>query len=105
MVSFRNITEADMARQNLPELLLHSLQTSYQTATSHQRDAKSLTSLYNSIWSLNAFVKEWRAVRVPLGVQAMAQFANIFIPTVQGIVQQASEGEWQIHEAARYGYK
>lgn len=94
-----------MLRQDLPQLLLQSLQTSYQSATSPQRTPKSLTSLYNSVWTLNAFIKEWRAVRVPLGVQAMLQFANIFIPTVQQIVQQAYEGEWQVQEAARYGYK
>lgn len=67
-------------RQSLPTDLLNPLNTSFEYISTHPAGGADETErqrqkiiLLNSLWTWNAFVKEWRSVKLPVGQQLMAE--------------------------------
>jgi hypothetical protein len=68
------------SRQSLPTDLLNPLTSSFAHISSHptgdlqdQERNRQKVILLNSLWTWNAFVKEWRSVKLPVGQKLMAE--------------------------------
>jgi hypothetical protein len=83
-----------IVRPSLLQDLLGPLQQSYTYISSHsgpqaesvraqnpQEWKKQKTILLNSFWTWNAFVKEWRSVKVPVGIKLMTDVSMIRLST------------------------
>ncbi|KAI5451703.1 hypothetical protein NCC49_001352 [Naganishia albida] len=119
-----------IARQEYPKVwssllqdLLTPLQQSYGYISSHsgpqaesarlqnpEEWKKQKTILLNSFWTWNAFVKEWRSIRVPMGTKLMTDFVrDLRGPMHDYLETLMSRGpvleDWEIVESARYAFK
>ncbi|WRT65380.1 uncharacterized protein IL334_002323 [Kwoniella shivajii] len=95
--------------QNLPQLLLEPL----LTCLAHLDNISSSSSttstvLLNTLWTINALIKEWRTVKVSHGASVMQQFEEIFTDPVGRVLAVWSEQERNgqedlvLAEAGRY---
>jgi hypothetical protein len=72
--------------QSLPTDLLGPLRSSFEYVSTHEGGPgdgernKQKTVLLNSLWTWNAFVKEWRGVKLPVGQQLMIQVNRASLP-------------------------
>ncbi|GHJ86997.1 hypothetical protein NliqN6_3399 [Naganishia liquefaciens] len=119
-----------IARQEYPKIwpsllqdLLGPLQQSFSYISSHsgpQAESvrsqnprewkKQKTILLNSFWTWNAFVKEWRSVKVPVGTKLMTDFVkDLRGPMLEYLEALMSREpvleDWEIMESARYAFK
>lgn len=99
---------------NLPQLLLNPLLTCLShLSTSGPTTSSSSTStvLLNTLWTINALVKEWRSVKIAVGQEVMRILEEVFSAPVGQVLQLWSErsrngdGDWVIEEAGRYAFK
>ncbi|WVO14781.1 hypothetical protein L204_102419 [Cryptococcus depauperatus] len=98
--------------QNLPDLLLSSLVSSL-TQLKNLPVASSTTStlLVNTLWTINALVKDWKMMRLAQGTVAMQTFEQIFSEPVREILEiwakkeQEGGGNPTLEEAGRYAFK
>lgn len=103
--------EYPRAFPNLPQLLLDPLSTSLQQILSHASTSSANTILLNTLWTINALVKEWRTVKVAAGQEAMKALEEAFVPPVQQVLEMWAEREqnggadWVLSEAGRYAFK
>nr|XP_031857373.1 uncharacterized protein CI109_007237 [Kwoniella shandongensis]KAA5524445.1 hypothetical protein CI109_007237 [Kwoniella shandongensis] len=99
--------------QNLPQLLLEPLLTclahlDHPSATS---SSSTSTVLLNTLWTINALVKEWRTVKVAQGVAVMQAFEQVFTDPLQRVLaiwgeeERNGRGDWVLGEAGRYSFK
>jgi hypothetical protein len=67
--------------------------------------------LINTLWTINALVKEWKSVKLTAGAAVMRSLEECFGGSVQQILdlwgqkEQAGEADWYLSEAARYSFK
>ncbi|WWD16828.1 hypothetical protein CI109_101260 [Kwoniella shandongensis] len=98
--------------QNLPQLLLEPLLTclahlDHPSATS---SSSTSTVLLNTLWTINALVKEWRTVKVAQGVAVMQAFEQVFTDPLQRVLaiwgeeERNGRGDWVLGEAGRYSF-
>lgn len=100
---------------NLPELLLNPLLTciSQLEASPHAAapGTSTATVLLNTLWTINALVKEWRTVKLAAGQQVMQSLEKAFVVPVGKVLEiwsnceRAGETDWVISEAGRYAFK
>ena len=70
-----------------------------------------MTVLLNSLWTINALVKEWRTVKLTAGAEVMKSLEEIFIGpvgqvlTIWGEKESNGDPDWAIEEAGRYAFK
>ncbi|WWC87587.1 uncharacterized protein L201_002477 [Kwoniella dendrophila CBS 6074] len=65
--------------QNLPQLLLEPLLTCLAHLNNLSTSSSSTsTVLLNTLWTINALIKEWRTVKVSHGALVMQKFEDIF---------------------------
>lgn len=100
---------------NLPQLLLNPLLTcishleSDPTAT--QSSSSTATVLLNTIWTINALVKEWRSVKIMAGAQVMQALEDVFVGPVGKVLEiwsareRNDNSDWALAEAGRYAFK
>lgn len=100
---------------NLPQLLLNPLLTcishleSDPTAT--QSSSTTATVLLNTMWTINALVKEWRSVKIMTGAQVMQSLEEAFVAPVGKVLQiwgareRDGNSDWVLGEAGRYAFK
>ncbi|WVF67041.1 hypothetical protein IAT40_001784 [Kwoniella sp. CBS 6097] len=103
--------EYPRAWDNLPQLLLDPLLTCL-THLDNVNSSSSSTStvLLNTLWTINALVKEWRTVKVAHGVMVMQKFEELFTEPVGRVLaswgQQERDGQGlqtqQDHEKIAY---
>lgn len=68
------------------------------------------TRLLNALWTWNAFVKEWRSVKIPAGANLMKDLLTNLRPTMLGYLEMLmardpSLEDWELLECARYAFK
>lgn len=96
---------------NLPQLLLDPLSSSIQQLHAHASSSTASTILLNTLWTINALVKEWRTVKVAAGQEAMRALEEAFVPPIQQVLDMWAEREqhggadWVLGEAGRYAFK
>ncbi|KAL7423456.1 hypothetical protein Q5752_001036 [Cryptotrichosporon argae] len=96
---------------NLAQLLLNPLLACLSQLTAGTATAHTAVVLLNTLWTINALVKEWRSVRIQAGVGAMTAFEDAFVAPVGqvleiwGAKESAGEGDWVLGEAGRYAFK
>lgn len=100
---------------NLPELLLNPLLTCISQLEASPDAAASgsstATVLLNTLWTINALVKEWRTVKLAAGQQVMQSLESAFAGPVGKVLEIWSNRErngdtdWVISEAGRYSFK
>lgn len=99
---------------NLPQLLLSPLLTCLAHLPSSGPNASSSTKttvLINTLWTINALVKEWRTVKIAAGQQVMHTLEEVFREPVERVLhtwserERTGEGDWVIGEAGRYAFK
>jgi hypothetical protein len=67
--------------------------------------------LLNTVWTINALVKEWRSVKIASGQEVMRMLEDTFAEPVGRMLGIWSERErnglddWVISEAGRYAFK
>ncbi|WVQ94582.1 hypothetical protein IAU59_001662 [Kwoniella sp. CBS 9459] len=104
--------EYPRAWDNLPQLLLEPL----LTCLSHLDNVNSSSSststvLLNTLWTINALVKEWRTVKVAQGAIVMQKFEEFFTEPVGRVLafwgqrERDGQGDWVLGEAGRYSFK
>jgi len=78
-------------RQSLPTDLLNPLTSSFSHISTHptgdlqdQERNRQKVILLNSLWTWNAFVKEWRSVKLPVGQKLMAEVSLAIYDTPVG---------------------
>jgi len=96
---------------NLPQLLLNPLLTCLSTLGSGSSSSNTNTVLLNTLWTINALVKEYLSVKVASGVEVMRKFEEVFYEPVGQVLHVWAEKEregvddWVIAEAGRYAFK
>ncbi|WVQ62887.1 uncharacterized protein L199_001036 [Kwoniella botswanensis] len=81
--------------QNLPQLLLEPLMMCLAHLDNLSSSSSSTsTILLNTLWTINALVKEWRTVKVSHGALVMQKFEDVFTDPV-GRVILARLCQWQ----------
>ena len=96
---------------NLPKLLLNPLLTSLSQLSSTGNSSSTSTILLNTLWAINALVKEWRQVKIASGQEVMRTLEDTFVGPVGRVLEMWSErerdgsGDWVIGEAGRYAFK
>lgn len=100
---------------NLAQLLLNPLLTciahleSDPTAT--QASSSTATVLLNTLWTINALVKEWRSVKIMTGAQVMQALEEAFVGPVGKVLEiwgareRNGNSDWVLGEAGRYSFK
>ncbi|WWC59902.1 uncharacterized protein I303_102464 [Kwoniella dejecticola CBS 10117] len=98
--------------QNLPQLLLEPLLTCLAHLDNLSTSSSSTsTVLINTLWTINALVKEWRTVKVSHGALVMQKFEDIFTDPVGRVLAVWGEHERNgaedlaLNEAGRYAFK
>jgi len=67
--------------------------------------------LLNTLWTINALVKEWRTVKLAAGAQVMQTLEEVFVAPVGKVLElwaareRDGNGDWVINEAGRYAFK
>lgn len=67
--------------------------------------------LVNTLWTINALVKEWRSVKLTAGAQVMRSLELLFYEPVYQVLElwgsreTAGEVDWSMNEAGRYAFK
>ncbi|ORY25236.1 armadillo-type protein [Naematelia encephala] len=97
---------------NLPQLLLNPLMTCLSHLNEPSASSSSTsTVLVNTLWTINALVKEWRSVKISSGAQVMKTLEDVFLAPVGRVLEiwsereRHGEGDWVIGEAGRYAFK
>lgn len=97
---------------NLPQLLLNPLLTCIpQLEANAPSSSNTATLLLNTLWTVNALVKEWKTVKLTAGAQVMKTFEDMFVGPVGRILEiwahreQNGDSDWVIGEAGRYSFK
>jgi hypothetical protein len=96
---------------NLPQLLLNPLLTCLSHLGASSSSSTTSTVLLNTLWTINALVKEWRTVKVAAGAEVMKTLEQVFaapvgrVLEVWGEKERNGEGEWVLGEAGRYAFK
>ncbi|WVQ83491.1 hypothetical protein IAT38_005632 [Cryptococcus sp. DSM 104549] len=98
--------------QNLPQLLLEPLLSCLPHLSSPGALPQAIsTILLNTLWTINALVKDWRTVKVAHGAAVMETFGQAFgdaagkVLEVWGERERNGQGDWVIGEAGRYAFK
>nr|ODN85642.1 hypothetical protein L203_04892 [Cryptococcus depauperatus CBS 7841] len=98
--------------QNLPDLLLSSLVSSLTQLKNLPVASSTIsTLLVNTLWTINALVKDWKMMRLAQGTVAMQTFEQIFSEPVREILEiwakkeQEGGGDPTLEEAGRYAFK
>jgi hypothetical protein len=112
------IARIEFPRQfpNLPQLLLNPLLTclAHLDSSPNATASSSSTStvLLNTLWTINALVKEWRSVKLATGAQVMHTLEEVFVAPVGKILEvwaarerDGHADDWVINEAGRYAFK
>ncbi|KAK8861272.1 hypothetical protein IAR55_002091 [Kwoniella newhampshirensis] len=94
--------------QNLPQLLLQPLLTCLAHLNNSVASSSSTsTVLLNTLWTINALVKEWRTVKVTQGAMVMQAFEQVFTDPLQRVLavwgedERNGRGDWVLGEAGR----
>ena len=97
---------------NLPQLLLNPLLTCLsQMSTGSATSSSTATVLINTLWTINALVKEWRTVKLTAGAEVMKKLEDVFVGPVGQVLQiwaekeRTGENDWVTREAGRYAFK
>jgi len=96
---------------NLPQLLLNPLLTCLSTLGSGSSSSNTTTVLLNTLWTINALVKEWITVKMTHGSEVMKKLEEVFAAPVGQVLEIWAEkernggGDWIINEAGRYAFK
>jgi hypothetical protein len=67
--------------------------------------------LVNTLWTINALVKEWKTVKLTAGAQVMRSLEEVFSgPVLQvlelwGSKESGGEVDWYMNEVGRYAFK
>lgn len=91
--------------------MLDPLSSSIQQLHAHASSSTASTILLNTLWTINALVKEWRTVKVAAGQEAMRALEEAFVPPIQQVLDMWAEREqhggadWVLGEAGRYAFK
>lgn len=107
------VARIELPRQfpNLPQLLLNPLLTSLSQLSSSGASSSTTTVLLNTLWTINALVKEWRQVKIASGHEVMLNLEQTFVGPVGKVLEVWGEkeregsGDWVIGEAGRYAFK
>ncbi|GFZ42911.1 hypothetical protein JCM24511_00629 [Saitozyma sp. JCM 24511] len=110
------VARIELPRQfpNLPQLLLNPLLTCLShlsTSDSATSSSSTSTVLLNTLWTINALVKEWRTVKIASGQEVMRTLEEVFFAPVARVLEiwgdkeRNGEGDWVIGEAGRYAFK
>lgn len=95
-------------------MLVNPLLTYLSHIQAHGNTASSsstTTVLLNTLWTINALVKEWRTVKVAAGAEVMRMLEEVFLGPVSQILQlwadreRAGQADWVMSEAGRYAFK
>ncbi|OCF32339.1 hypothetical protein I316_06007 [Kwoniella heveanensis BCC8398] len=104
--------EYPRAWDNLPQLLLEPLLTCLSHLDNGNASSSSTsTVLLNTLWTINALVKEWRTVKVAHGAMVMQKFEEFFAEPVGRVLafwgqrEGDGQGDWMLGEAGRYSFK
>lgn len=96
---------------NLPESLLNTLLTCLNQLESNATSSKTATVLLNTIWVINALVREWRSVKLTAGAAVMVSLGEMFYGPCQRLLslwgqsEQNGQDDYVIQEAGRYAFK
>jgi hypothetical protein len=81
------------------------------TSDSATSSSSTSTVLLNTLWTINALVKEWRTVKIASGQEVMRTLEEVFFAPVARVLEiwgdkeRNAEGDWVIGEAGRYAFK
>ncbi|WOO78855.1 Importin-11 [Vanrija pseudolonga] len=99
----------------LPTLLLNPLLTCLAHLDSHPHStapgSSTVTVLLNTLWTINALVKEWRTVKIASSVQVLQTLEEVFAAPVGKVLEiwanreRNGDDDWVIGEAGRYAFK
>lgn len=70
-----------------------------------------MTVLLNTLWTINALVKEWRTVKIASSVQVLQTLEEVFAAPVGKVLEiwanreRNGDDDWVIGEAGRYSFK
>ncbi|WWD08730.1 hypothetical protein V865_006843 [Kwoniella europaea PYCC6329] len=95
--------------QNLPQLLLEPLMMCLAHLDNLSSSSSSTsTILLNTLWTINALVKEWRTVKVSHGALVMQKFEDVFTDPVGRVLaiwaehERNGQEDLTLAEAGRY---
>ncbi|KAK4688100.1 importin-11, partial [Tremellales sp. Uapishka_1] len=103
--------EFPRAFPNLPTLLLNPLLTCVSQINSASSSSTTSTILLNTLWAINAVVKEWKGVKLASGAEVMRTLEQVFVAPVGRVLElwaekeKKGEGDWVLGEAGRYAFK
>ncbi|GMK54406.1 hypothetical protein CspeluHIS016_0109920 [Cutaneotrichosporon spelunceum] len=98
----------------LPDRLLQPLAqcvTVLEAAGENPLDAATATVLLNTMWTINALVKEWRSVKIQTGALVVQSLEQVFVGPLGKVLEiwstreRAGSSDWVMHEAGRYAFK
>jgi len=67
--------------------------------------------LLNTLWTINALVKEWRTVKVAAGAEFLKSLEQVFSAPVGRVLaiwaekERNAESDWVLGDAGRYSFK
>lgn len=95
----------------LPHTLLQHLLHCISLMSTNATTPQSNTVLHNTMWTLNALVKEWKSVKLQSGAAVMASLEDDFTEPALAILQRwgsyemEGQEDWTLNEAGRYAFK
>lgn len=97
---------------DLPQHLLNPLVNSLShITTTGPSSSHANVVMLNSLWTINALIKEWRTIKVASGQEAMKGLELVFVPTVRQVLdlwadrERSGGADYYLGEAGRYAFK